>query len=540
MEKIHSGNFFSTLIASGYTEEHEAYSKKTRNKAFKIPKALKTLDDFSGEEISNFTSLYERNDDFKGISKALDATRIAMDELEEYLGDHPDPPTIHVIVVGYPSQNEYAIETGWFDINARQNVLWSRTDVELEDIHIFLAMCEITCTAYTRYENRTKPVAFEPCALYRYHPERFRQNRKYFSNAWGRLKSNIHVPAGAITGMEALQSLAGDVIGEVNDKRMKSPLKGRTNDAMDFGVVNRELEMLTTVAIHRKCGRQILDIDPNLSEMFKKTGVEDIPLDMIQLPYTSQYIYFGPQEDIQLSNGWFFDGAYVERYEKTDSLRITITTVPDKATKTRLWYTVPEPSFRVEIPNASSKVSLIIAVTEAFSKMLAELNSRKNTFDEMEMGGAKFVDVTERNNVFRLEELKSSFPVFEKALNLIANAACYLSAYPEDHNPVWPTDAPARLIKQYNEGSPKERNRAESKLASMGYTQVMYFGKHFKSNISEPTGTVETHWRRGHWRNQPYGPKNTLRKLKWLMPMLIGAGNDGDDAEPKGHIYTVN
>ena len=30
------------------------------------------------------------------------------------------------------------------------------------------------------------------------------------------------------------------------------------------------------------------------------------------------------------------------------------------------------------------------------------------------------------------------------------------------------------------------------------------------------------HWRKGHWRNQPYGPRNSLRKIIWMRPKRIG------------------
>jgi hypothetical protein len=41
---------------------------------------------------------------------------------------------------------------------------------------------------------------------------------------------------------------------------------------------------------------------------------------------------------------------------------------------------------------------------------------------------------------------------------------------------------------------------------------------------------------RGHWRNQPYGPKRSLRKLKWIAPFIRGA-HLGE--APAGHNYDV-
>jgi len=42
----------------------------------------------------------------------------------------------------------------------------------------------------------------------------------------------------------------------------------------------------------------------------------------------------------------------------------------------------------------------------------------------------------------------------------------------------------------------------------------------------DATGTHASprmHWRRGFMRSQPYGPKNTLRRLTWIEPVLINA-----------------
>jgi len=44
--------------------------------------------------------------------------------------------------------------------------------------------------------------------------------------------------------------------------------------------------------------------------------------------------------------------------------------------------------------------------------------------------------------------------------------------------------------------------------------------------------TLHPHWRRGHWRNQPHGPKNELRKLMFVRPCFVNshlfAGNPMD------------
>lgn len=92
-------------------------------------------------------------------------------------------------------------------------------------------------------------------------------------------------------------------------------------------------------------------------------------------------------------------------------------------------------------------------------------------------------------------------------------------------------------------GKPKEKQRARSKLAALGYVPIHLCGQRIvddresaKLGISDTH--VSAHWRRGHWRNQVHGPGRLLRKLIWVMPSLIGAAKDG--ARDTGHLYLVS
>jgi hypothetical protein len=47
---------------------------------------------------------------------------------------------------------------------------------------------------------------------------------------------------------------------------------------------------------------------------------------------------------------------------------------------------------------------------------------------------------------------------------------------------------------------------------------------------------ISPHWRRGHWRNQPFGEKLSEKKLIWIKPTIVNK----EKGEPiKGHIYTT-
>jgi hypothetical protein len=98
---------------------------------------------------------------------------------------------------------------------------------------------------------------------------------------------------------------------------------------------------------------------------------------------------------------------------------------------------------------------------------------------------------------------------------------------------------PIKYVEQSKSNKPTESKRAESKMAKLGYTKIHYFGRDFKHNNQNITGDIkDIHWRRGHYKRQPLGPKNSLRKIVWIMPTLINK-NLSKDKEMKGHIYKI-
>jgi hypothetical protein len=134
--------------------------------------------------------------------------------------------------------------------------------------------------------------------------------------------------------------------------------------------------------------------------------------------------------------------------------------------------------------------------------------------------------------------------VAHEAMHLVANALCYLTAYPDDVLPVWPHGTPQALLSSASTGTPRRRAKARSQLESMGFTKVHIFGSRMAASLkAAPTTEAEerhprAHWRRGHWRRQAHGENRQLRRLIWLMPTLVNASNPSED--PHGHIYLVD
>jgi hypothetical protein len=153
------------------------------------------------------------------------------------------------------------------------------------------------------------------------------------------------------------------------------------------------------------------------------------------------------------------------------------------------------------------------------------------------------VDVSPNLAKERLEEVNQRHPVYRAALRLVVNALCYVTAYPEDIKPVWPEGTPVSLREKADHGRGKEAMRAKSKLAALGYVPVHVCGQRLEDERKRigmaNHGQVASHWRRGHWRNQAHGPERLLRKLIWVMPVLVGASRR-DDGPATGHLYLVS
>lgn len=139
----------------------------------------------------------------------------------------------------------------------------------------------------------------------------------------------------------------------------------------------------------------------------------------------------------------------------------------------------------------------------------------------------------------RVAEYQRGFPVFMESLKLVINGLAYLSHYRDDIEKRWVDGTPSSMIEKIEHAvTYKEKQRATSKLLSMGYTIVNLCGMEFdKNSVSNGSGSeMSAHWRRGHWRVQPHGKGRLLRKRVWIMPVLVRS-----DLELKeGHIYKAD
>jgi hypothetical protein len=78
----------------------------------------------------------------------------------------------------------------------------------------------------------------------------------------------------------------------------------------------------------------------------------------------------------------------------------------------------------------------------------------------------------------------------------------------------------------------KPKNRSSP---SMEYWSPNYLGRVYRSlsQDDEAESHLRPHWRKGHLKSQPYGPKQSLRKIIWLQPYRTGQSGEPDGSGPR-------
>lgn len=455
--------------------------------------------------------------------------------------------------------HEITIEFGWLGravTGQYFRVTWDRWTEDCDDPVMAYADLGFMFDL-KKYECGQKPREPVEPPLYRYHPERFKATREY-AEIVGKFYRHYVDPASGMLTVDQINSLGNQMLDHLNERSMRYPRKLKVRHPSPSLVQEAELSLATAYGRFVQSGRQIMDFPPALMEVLAKTDIDDIPLDSIRLPFASQYLYFGEQADLELAPGWFVDGAYVEQRGAAGDVRFTLTAAPKDHNLSWQWYLFPEAQYTQDFVGEFRSMDLATAIDTVLSARLADLRTtresrggditRKMQDQAAEQGaalpeGVCIVDVSPEMAVQRDEITRHAHPVYRSAMQLVVNALCYVSAYPDDIDTVWPEGTPESLKAKVQSGRGKEIQRAKSKLASLGYVPVHICGKRIiEQRLALGTGPSgqghpATHWRRGHWRNQVHGPGRALRKLVWVMPVIVGKGSH--DNPESGHVYLV-
>jgi len=295
--------------------------------------------------------------------------------------------------------------------------------------------------------------------------------------------------------------------------------------------VMKEISLHTYYAGYAAAGKNLFNITPTLGEMLLKTSAAEVPISAIKSPYSDYYIHF---HKTFLWGTTALEGAYIVDDPEIPFLQVCVVVKPS-ITESH-WMASPAPYLFIPI---SREVDAPLG--ELVSKAIdAEIISKWESVEKaISAIGFDFNDVRQSRAKRESMDLSSARDSLENVLSYIANCLCYLTSQPSEEKR-YPDSAPASMVeKVINASTLKNKNRAKSKLNAQGYHPIVYVGSHVQLLQNEHDGeskggSVTTHWRRGHWRQQRHGEGAIEVKLIWIKPTLVAGEKNDDEVEMRG------
>lgn len=487
------------------------------------------------------------------LSESLDHLRAYQTEW----GRSEASTTLEVQSVASHSSTEYVRLQVWMeDSDPRYDtLLWD--ELYLIAVNPFDAAWYLNGVTDLTTLKGSQAKGFSPAPLFKYHPERYRQTRSYT-----KLMAERKKKAAQICGDSAehyLNYLIEPLANEFNDRSLNTvPL--REKELFEFASmpnlkINTEVDRLFSWLDFDRSGRQIFDLSGPLVEMFRNTSADDVPVSLLSSPYKSYYLHFGAQAQLKCDDDWYVDGAYITHWAEDNLLNMAITFSSPDCQKVAEWTRFFEPRVTLSFTKDLFDLNIAEATDIVIERKRAEFQKKLDKGDKnitadiaeeaqkvgLMMPGAQFIQLSGTVGQLYMDRLNRETDLLAGSLNLIVNAMCYLMAYPDDIRSEWPESAPRHLVSEASKGHPAVKKNTQTKLEKMGCRKIHLCGRALHQGPVVPSGpdatrTVKTHWRRGHWKQQPYGQGNKLRKLVLIKPTLVNAGAGYDDDLP-GSIY---
>lgn len=289
-------------------------------------------------------------------------------------------------------------------------------------------------------------------------------------------------------------------------------------------------------------GRIIFDVRHELARSLLATDSTEIPCGAVAFPTRSFYLHFGPGTGLR-DNGMEIEGAFVQHLVEDKALLIGLVSAGSFSYKAFWQLSMGEQmtGVRVELNNPSESVSA--ALDRSIDDVMTRNQAARDQVSQVERQlNEQYGEIVKVPSP--VENLTDKRELLHSALQLVLNTLFFLAAVPEDVQEDWEEEAPAEVVAQLHSEKTGTRKTAENNLANQGYVRVSFVGRHYAESaeakaLSEAMGTgrtMPTHLRRGHFRNQPYGPERSLRKTVFIAPVVVNAGK----CEPAGRIYDTS
>ena len=190
-------------------------------------------------------------------------------------------------------------------------------------------------------------------------------------------------------------------------------------------------------------------------------------------------------------------------------------------------FTSPFPAMLVELPEVMFHPfqAVLVHHWKEFDFLTCQLVSSTHEYDIVTTIGQRGRPIEESISKYD-DDVASDIESAHGADRVALNLCLALSHFGSMANYLLPKEVESdkRLAREHTERGERARKRLElqPQLVSFSREVELYKKQTTKHKAGELTGTeVSSHWRRGHWAMQPYGPKSSLRKRIFRAPILV-------------------
>ncbi|PHR49846.1 MAG: hypothetical protein COA32_01545 [Fluviicola sp.] len=306
-------------------------------------------------------------------------------------------------------------------------------------------------------------------------------------------------------------------------------------------------------------GKNIFSFSKDLLTILEKTDVSEITPDFFHLPYDIFYVSLKPLNlKISKYSDEVIEGVYIDHNYWNPSgehpegyCDLSFRFVGDF--KEIFLNFIPNVNSRLSINTKKEEVQFIESPLGNFWTVwfwFEKEEGRENVKQAVDyfLEGLREEVFPKDNNTkvtdYELDFYNSTVELLTNTINLVINCMLYLSQPQEktDIEEKYPTNLPHNFDKKLKFAKTvKEQKKLDGKIEQLGFTKIKYVGQSFKHNnqylFDDTNHNTQPHWRRGHWRNQKYGEKLTLKKAIWIMPTIV---NKEKGQPKKGHVYDIN
>lgn len=237
------------------------------------------------------------------------------------------------------------------------------------------------------------------------------------------------------------------------------------------------LSMLWQMECHRRAGEKVYEVSPGLADRLAKTELRGLRTPDLKLPFKNIYLQVPAEAGLSIPNPVTGD-------HEVEGIYVTDTPMG--------WHLL------------AVGVSKADELDDALFHFLMRLP------DDTAVPDLEFPDHPSTAGLFRFA----------------MNATVYATKLPNAQIDELAGNRDFRLLEARMSKLPpgKKKDRLKGQLRGVPAQRRIYLGRDVrKTGVEEGTSTPGTAPSvatlvRGHWRNQPYGPRHTLRRLTWIQP----------------------